>query len=140
MFRNLMDSLFRYYPFIFVYLDDILIFSKTHAEHLICLNQVFDVLAINGLCINLFKNTFAAPEVDCLDHCVTYAGLHPLSSKVQPILSFSPPSDLSSLHRLLGMLNFYSRGYIGALKCEMCLGSENWVNIASDKTMTPICS
>jgi hypothetical protein len=109
MFQRLMDSLFRSLPFIFVYLDDILIFSKSRSEHVLHLRQVFDVMAANGLHINPAKCAFAVPEVDCLGHHVTSTGLRPLSSKVQPVLTFPPPIDLSSLQRFLGMLNLYRR-------------------------------
>ncbi len=46
------------------------------------------------------------PQVDCLGHLFNPTSLPPLSSKVQPILSFPPPMDLSSLQPFLGMLNF----------------------------------
>ncbi len=108
-FQRLMDTLFRSFPFLFVYLDDLLIFSPSRQQHLLHLQQVFDVLAANGLRVNPAKCTFAVPEVDCLGHRVTPSGLHPLSSKVQPILSFPQPANLPSLQRFLGMLNFYRR-------------------------------
>jgi hypothetical protein len=108
-FQRLMDTLFRSFPFLFIYLDDLLIFSPTKEQHLLHLQQVFDVLASNGLRINPAKCTFAVPEVDCLGHHVTPSGLYPLSSKVQPILSFPPPTNLPALQRFLGMLNFYRR-------------------------------
>jgi hypothetical protein len=107
-FQRLMDTLFRSFPFLFIYLDDLLIFSPNQ-QHLIHLRQVFEVLASNGLRINPAKCTFAVPEVDCLGHRVTTSGLRPLASKVQPILSFPSPTNLPSLHRFLGMLNFYRR-------------------------------
>jgi hypothetical protein len=51
-FQRLMDSLFRNFPFTFIYLDDTLVFSLDRAQHL---RQVFDVLATNGLRINPAK-------------------------------------------------------------------------------------
>ncbi len=65
-FQRLMDSLFRDFPFIFIYLDDMLIFSLSHSEHLIHLDTVLAVLAENGLHINLAKCQFAHSEVDFL--------------------------------------------------------------------------
>jgi hypothetical protein len=44
-FQRLMDSLFRDFPFIFVYLDDMLIFSRSRSEHLSHLDTVLAVLA-----------------------------------------------------------------------------------------------
>jgi hypothetical protein len=108
-FQHLMDTLFRSFPFLFIYLDDLLVFSSTRQQHLLHLRQVFEVLACNSLRINPAKCTFAVPEVDCLGHRVTPSGLYPLSSKVQPILSFPPPANLPSLQHFLGTLNFYRR-------------------------------
>ncbi len=51
-FQRLMDSLFRDFPFVFIYLDDMLIFSRSHSEHLCHLDTVLAVLADNGLHIN----------------------------------------------------------------------------------------
>jgi hypothetical protein len=48
-FQRLMDSLFRTIPFIFIYLDDILIFSPSRSQHLSHLHTVFSILAENGL-------------------------------------------------------------------------------------------
>lgn len=48
-FQRLMDTIFQSCPFIFIYLDDILIFSCTKQENFQHLEQVLMVLADNGL-------------------------------------------------------------------------------------------
>jgi hypothetical protein len=101
-FQRLMDTIFRACPFVFVYLDDILVFSQTQQQHLQHLEQVFQLLADNGLRVNPDKCVFSVPEVDCLGHHVTPTGLSPLPSRVQPILSFPPPADVKALQRFLG--------------------------------------
>ncbi len=106
-FQCLMDSLFCDCPFVFIYLDDILTFSKDKAEHFKHLNMVFQILADSGLHLNPAKCTCAAFEIDCLGHRVTPSGLAPLSSCVQPIRNFPLPSDVKGLQCFLGMLNFY---------------------------------
>jgi hypothetical protein len=45
-FQRLMDRLFRHLPFVFVYLDDILVASRSDEEHLDHLRQVFEILQI----------------------------------------------------------------------------------------------
>jgi hypothetical protein len=108
-FQRLMDLLFRDFPFIFIYLDDMLIFSRSRSEHLSHLDTVLAVLAENGLHINPAKCQFAQPEVDFLGHHVTVSGLSPIASHTQPILDFPTPSDVKTLQKFLGMLNFYWR-------------------------------
>jgi hypothetical protein len=51
-FQRLMNSSFRSFPFVFVYLDHLLIFSKSRSEHLVHLEQILSILAENGLHIN----------------------------------------------------------------------------------------
>jgi hypothetical protein len=105
-FKRIMDSLFCIFTFVFIYLDDILIFSKDKEEHLPHhLDQVFRILSHSGLRLNPAKCTFAVSEIDCLGHRVTPTGLSPLSSCVQSILNFSLPSDVKALQQFLGMLN-----------------------------------
>jgi hypothetical protein len=108
-FQRLMDSLFHDFPFVFIYLDDMLIFSRSCSEHLCHLDTVLAVLAENGLHINPAKCQFAQPEVDFLGHHVTASGLSPIASHTQPILDFPTPSDVKMLQKNLGMLNFYRR-------------------------------
>jgi hypothetical protein len=100
-FQRLMDSQFRSIPFMFIYLDDILIFSQSRSQHLSHLKTVLSILSENGLHINPAKCVFAQEEVTFLGHHITPHGLTPLSSHVQPILSLSPPSDVKSLQRFL---------------------------------------
>jgi hypothetical protein len=105
-FQCLMDSLFRNIPFIFIYLDDILIFSSSRSQHLSQLHTVLSILGENGLHINPAKCVFTQEEVDFLGHHITPTSL---PSHVHPILSFPPPTDAKSLQRFLGMINFYRR-------------------------------
>jgi hypothetical protein len=74
-FQRLMDKLFSALPFVFVYLDDILIASKSEAEHLIHLRAVFEVLTSNGLHINADKCVFGVPHVQFLGHAVSSSGV-----------------------------------------------------------------
>jgi hypothetical protein len=57
-FQRLMDRLFRHLPFVFTYLDDHLIASKTLEEHLEHLSQFFTILQENGLTHQPFQVFF----------------------------------------------------------------------------------
>jgi Reverse transcriptase (RNA-dependent DNA polymerase) len=122
-FQRLMYSLFRTIPFILIYLDDILIFSPSCSQHISHLHTVNSILTENGLHINPAKCVFAQEEVDFLGHHITLTGLTPLSSHVQPILSFPSPTDAKSLQRFLGMINFYRRflRYRIVYECLLCI-------------------
>ena len=62
-FQRLINKLFRHLPFVFTYLDDHLIVSRTLEEHLLHLQQFFQVLQENGLTINPAKCVFAVPSL-----------------------------------------------------------------------------
>jgi len=118
-FQRLMDRLFRHLPFVFVYLDDILIASRSDSEHLDHLRQVFAILQDNGLQLNPAKCVFAAVSLSFLGHRVDAHGIAPLPKHVQALLDFPPPCDLKQLQRYLGMINFYRRflpGIAGVLQ------------------------
>jgi hypothetical protein len=105
-FQRLMDNLFRGLDFCFTYMDDNLVASRNPEEHLLHLRQIFGILAANGLTLNAKKCKFAVPQLDFLGDHVSAAGLAPLAAHTEAIQSFPPPTDLKSLQRFLGMVNF----------------------------------
>jgi transposase InsO family protein len=106
-FQRLMDKLFRHLPFVFVYLDDILIASEDLTEHMRHLRLVFEVLQDAGLQINLAKCTFSVSSLTFLGHNVDASGISPMEKHVKALTDFPPPSDLKQLQRFLGLINFY---------------------------------
>lgn len=108
-FQRLMDQVLAGLPFVFVYLDDILVASKSPKEHEDHLTQVFSRLSENGLIINRQKCSFGKTSVEYLGHLVTSQGISPLPSKVQALVDYPAPTDRPGLQRFLGMINYYHR-------------------------------
>jgi hypothetical protein len=108
-FQRLMDRLFRSLPFVFTYLDDHLIASRTMEEHMEHLSQFFQVLQDNGLTINPAKCTFAVTSVKFLGHMVSETGITPLPKHVTAIQEFPAPTTIKQLQQFIGMVNFYRR-------------------------------
>lgn len=108
-FQRLMDQIFNDVPFVFVYIDDILISSRDETEHRMHLQEVLRRLDDNGITINLNKCTFCKPEVEFLGYRVNAKGTAPTPSKIEGIASFPRPVNKGQLRRFLGMINFYRR-------------------------------
>ena len=108
-FQRLMNGVLRDLPFVFVYLDDILVASSSKALHLVHLRQLLTRLEKAGLAINKAKCTFGVPSVDFLGHTVSSRGIVPLASKVNAIIKMPRPVVKEDLQRYLGCLNFYHR-------------------------------
>jgi hypothetical protein len=108
-FQRMMDTLFRGLGFVFIYLDDFLVASKSRDEHLAHLRAVFQVLDKAGLVINAEKSLFLQEQIDFLGHKVCADGIAPLPEHVQAILDFKQPGTLKELQRYLGLINFYRK-------------------------------
>ena len=108
-FQRLIDNIFQDIPYVFVYIDDILIASKNEDEHLKHVEQVFSLLAQNGMIINLNKCMFGVEQLIFLGHLVTSEGILPLPDRVSAIRDFPSPTNRSELQRFLGLINFYHR-------------------------------
>ena len=113
-FQRLMDDILCGLPFVFVYLDDVLIASRTHEEQVQHLQQVLTIFKQHGLVLNGEKCALGASAVDYLGHKVTAEGISPLPDRVAAIKKFPQPSTVQQLQTYLGMLNFYRRFIKGA--------------------------
>jgi hypothetical protein len=96
-------------PFVFCYLDTIIIASSDKQEHLEHLRTVFTHLQDAGLVINAEKCVFAAPTVKFFSHKVSAAGVEPLRSHVQAGLAHPEPTTINELQAFLCTINFYQR-------------------------------
>jgi hypothetical protein len=92
-----------------MYLDDLMVFSKSLEDHESHLLQVFSRLRDHGLVINLEKWVFGATSVDFLGHRVSNAGVRPLPAYVDTMDKFPRPTCVKELQAFLGLVNFYRR-------------------------------
>ncbi len=82
-FQCFMDKLFKQLPFVFCYLDDLIIDSHTLEEHHVHLRQIFTILQENCLQINPAKCVFAA-AVEFMGHRVeTITGRETITTVVR---------------------------------------------------------
>ncbi|GBG62157.1 hypothetical protein CBR_g29356 [Chara braunii] len=88
-FQCLIDKVLRHQlnRFVVVYLDDILIFSKTMEEHLKHLEEILQVLKEAQLHLNLEKSEFGRDSVIYLGHRLSANGLEPEATKVEAVIT-----------------------------------------------------
>ncbi|GBG80013.1 hypothetical protein CBR_g30274 [Chara braunii] len=86
-FQRAMNDIFRdiLEQYVLVYLDDILVYSRTLEEHLRHLRDVLDRLHRDGFYAKLSKCRFAQHKVDFLGHYVCDQGLHMDDAKITAI-------------------------------------------------------
>ena len=108
-FQRVMDQIFRQISCVFVYLDDVLIFSPDEAQHSKDLETVLGILHRYRLRISLEKCLFFQSQVTFLGHTVSAEGLRPPDAKIEEIANLPKPPDSAALRRFLGMVGFYRR-------------------------------
>ena len=92
-----------------VYLDDIIVFSKTVDEHLVHLNLVFERLRTASLKLNKEKCYFMKDNVVYLGHVISQDGVLPCEDKVKAIKDFPISKTLKQLQSFLGITGYYRK-------------------------------
>jgi RNase H-like domain found in reverse transcriptase/Reverse transcriptase (RNA-dependent DNA polymerase)/Integrase zinc binding domain len=118
-FQRLMYRILFDIPYVFVYLDDMLIASRNKEEHLLHLREVLGRLQDNGLVLNVAKCIWGQAEVEFLGHLVSAAGVAPLPDRVVALQAFPQPVTIQQLQAFLGLFNFYCR-FVPAAAAVVC--------------------
>ncbi|KAJ9511978.1 hypothetical protein QJQ45_004438 [Haematococcus lacustris] len=98
---------------VLVYLDDILVMTRSPAEHVQHLREVLQVMKDNNLYAKLSKCEFNKPELKFLGHIVGRHGIAVDPAKVQVIQDWAMPTCLKELQAFLGLANFFRRFIAG---------------------------
>lgn len=96
-------------PYVFKYLDDIIIISRSYEEHLRILEEVLKRLCDAGLTISRDKCKFCLPELKYLGYVVNRHGLNVDPDKVEAIVNIPTPTTVTEVRRVLGMASWYRR-------------------------------
>ncbi|CAF3979391.1 unnamed protein product, partial [Adineta steineri] len=92
-----------------VFLDDIIIYSRTFDEHMIHLRLAFDTLAKEKLVLNASKCELAVEKVVILGHSVSATSIAPTNDAIQAILDLTEPRTLKQANKFLGGLAYYRK-------------------------------
>ncbi|KAL4103818.1 hypothetical protein QTP88_019153 [Uroleucon formosanum] len=91
---------------VFIYLDDILIFGDTEAQHDYALKQVLDLAMKNNIKFNKNKIQYKVDKVNYLGHIFSYEGMKLDSDRIKSIFEYEVPKTIKYLQRFLGMVNY----------------------------------
>ncbi|GJY43347.1 putative reverse transcriptase domain-containing protein [Tanacetum coccineum] len=111
VFMDLMNRVCKPYldKFVIVFIDDILIYSKTKEDHENHLRLMLDLLRKEKLYVKFSKCEFWLQEVHFLGHMVNHDGIHVDPSKIEAVKSWKAPTTPSEVRSFLGLAGYYRR-------------------------------
>jgi hypothetical protein len=108
-FQAYINNVLRKYldHFVVVYLDDILVYSKTYDDHVRDVRKVLQALADAKMKIKPEKTEFHKTEVKFLGYIVSREGLKMDQKKIEAVTSWPKPGTVREVQSFLGFANFY---------------------------------
>ena len=108
-FQRLMESCLGdlHLQYCIIYLDDIIVFSKT--PHIKRLQSVFEKLDKAGLHLTPSKCKFFKKRVKYLGHIVSKNGIETNPKKIEAIVKWPQPQTVTQMHSFLGFCNYYRK-------------------------------
>lgn len=110
-FQRLMDRTIGHdlEPYVFQYLDDLIVVIPTFEQHLEILSMIFDRLKRCNLVLSKEKCQFCLPRLKYLGFVIDASGLHVDPDKVSAIFNIPTPKNVSDVRKFLGMASWYRR-------------------------------
>ena len=110
-FMDLMNRVFQPYVdrFVMMFIDDILVYSKDREYHDTHLRVVLETLRNEQLYAKLRKCEFWLREVSFLEHIVSEEGIQVDSKKIEVIIEWKPPRNVTKVRSFLGLAGYYRR-------------------------------
>ena len=90
-----------------IYLDDVIIFSRTEEEHLERMRVVFDCLHEHGLKLKPSKCDVFKTEINYLAHHVSKKGVLPSKKNLEAIAECPPPDTYTKVKSFVGLVGHY---------------------------------
>ncbi|KAK1427827.1 hypothetical protein QVD17_16523 [Tagetes erecta] len=111
VFMDLMNRVCRPYldKFVIVFIDDILIYSKSKSEHEQHLRLILELLKEEKLYAKFSKCEFWLKEVQFLGHTVNDKGIHVDPAKIEAIQKWAEPKTPTEIRSFLGLAGYYRR-------------------------------
>jgi len=110
-YQRLMDKVFKGLigRNVKVYVDDVVVKSKPHNEHIQDLNEVFNALRVVGMRLNPDKCVFGVEGGKFLGFMLTDRGIEANLDKCRAIIEMKSPRNVKEVQRLIGRITALSR-------------------------------
>ena len=92
-----------------IYIDDIIIFSRSFDDHMANLHLVFSRLRDAHIKLKASKCHFAFSKISYLGHIVSRDGIQPNPDKISAVQDFPIPKRVKDVRSFLGLANYYRR-------------------------------
>ena len=111
VFMDIMNRVFQPYvdQFFVVFIDDILVYSKDRENHDTHLRVVLETLRKEQLYAKLSKCEFWLNEVSFLGHIVSKEGIRVDPKKIEVVVEWKPPRNVTEVRSFLGLAGYYRR-------------------------------
>ncbi|GJU85599.1 putative reverse transcriptase domain-containing protein [Tanacetum coccineum] len=111
VFMDLMNRVCKPYldKFVIVFIDDILIYSKSKQEHEEHLKLILEFLKKEQLYAKFSKCEFWIPKVQFLGHVIDSQGIHLDLAKIEFIKDWASPKTATEIRQFLGLVGYYRR-------------------------------
>ncbi|GJU31237.1 putative reverse transcriptase domain-containing protein [Tanacetum coccineum] len=113
--------------FVIVFIDDILIYSKSKKEHEEHLRQILKLLKKEELYAKFSKCEFWISRVQFLGHVIDCRGIHVDPAKIESIKDWASPKTPTEIRQFLGLAGYYRRFIEGAPITALPKGSEDFI-------------
>ncbi|GBG84655.1 hypothetical protein CBR_g39031 [Chara braunii] len=107
-FRHMLDR------FVLLYLEDILVYSRSLEEHVEHLRTVLERLQQAKYKANRDKCEFARQELEYLRHYVTPKGIRSLADKIEALRVWPEPTNTTNVRSFMGLAGYYQRFITGS--------------------------
>ena len=90
-----------------IYLDDVIVYSRTEEEHLTRLRAVFERSRESGLKLKPLKCNFFCTEINYLGHTVSAKGMEPGMDGIKGIAAMALPKTYTGIRQFLGAMGYF---------------------------------
>ena len=110
-FMSLMNRVFRAYldRFVIVFIDDILVYSKSRKQHARHLRIILETLREEQLYAKFNKCEFWLSQVGFLGHVISAEGVNVDPQKIEAVMNWGRPNSVTEIRSFLGLAGYYRR-------------------------------